>query len=55
MLIDIRTLIRQTGNTLDLDLRFPPEAFRLQREVLAIKEPVTFVGQLRHSAGGTRE
>jgi len=53
MLIDIRTLIRRTGNTLDLDLCFPPEAFRLQREELAIKEPVAFIGQLRHSAGGT--
>lgn len=52
MLIDIRTLVRQNGSTLDLDLSYPPEAFRLQREELWIKGPVTFVGQLRHSAGG---
>lgn len=53
MLIDIRTLIRQTGNTLDLNLAFPPEAFQLLRGELTIREPVTFVGQLRHSAGGS--
>lgn len=55
MLIDVRRLIRQTGNTLDLDLSFPPEAFRLQREELAIKGPVTFVGLIRHLDGGKLE
>ncbi|MGI6298896.1 MAG: YceD family protein [Saccharofermentanales bacterium] len=52
MLIDIRTLIRQTDTTLDLDLVFPPEAFQLLREELWIKLPVSFVGQLHHTADG---
>ncbi len=52
MLIDIRTLIRQTDTTLDLDLIFAPEAFQLLREELRINSPVSFVGQLRHTTDG---
>jgi uncharacterized protein len=52
MLIDIRTLARQAGTSMELDLEIGPEAFGLLREDLSLESPVAFAGQLTHTDHG---
>jgi uncharacterized protein len=52
MLIDVRTLTRQTGSSLDLELERSPEAFSLCRDDLAVDTSVAFSGQLLHTDHG---
>ena len=52
MLIDIRTLTRQTGASMELVLEYGPEVFGLIHDDLSIQYPVTFTGQLLHTDHG---
>jgi len=52
MLIDIRSLTRQAGTSIELDLEIGPEAFGLLREDLSLESPVAFTGQLMHTDHG---
>lgn len=52
MLIDIRTLTRQAGISMELALEYSPEEFGLIRDDLSLAFPVAFAGQLLHTDHG---
>ena len=52
MLMNIRTLTRQAGTSMELELIRDPEAFSLRRDDISFESPIIFSGQLLHTNHG---